>query len=307
VLLVPQLIVGLFVCSIWNPLTVKTTVYETRHWLPSHALLLWWNVRDLVASDFVALPLLVLCPLLWFLRRSSALLRAPAAVAVYVVVISALAATQVEKAGNAELRYLPPVLPICIGVEVLAVWAFEQTSAKLKTTMLALAVFSLLVEPTGAQGNLQWKSPAFSFYRELVQPQVEPYTPVIQWINANVPPRASIYVQPTWMMYPLMLRAPGAIYAWQLNDPPTSPEFAGLPDVFFVNRVPPDYLIAFGPFHKEMGQTREQLRARGVRYEPAATLHVYWKDLYRPERIWRSFRTTPPLAGSEIYIFRRVK
>jgi hypothetical protein len=107
------------------------------------------------------------------------------------------------------------------------------------------------------------------------------------------------------MPYPLMFRAGGPIYAWQLTDPPKS-EYANLPDIQFQGRVAPDYLIAFGPYTKEIGETRAMLAKRGIRYDLIETIHEYWKDQYRPERIWRTFVTPDPKPGEEIYIYRRV-
>ena len=43
-------------------------------------------------------------------------------------------------------------------------------------------------------------------------------SPVIDWSNANVPAGSSIFVQPAYKNYPLMLRAGKAVYAWQLDD-----------------------------------------------------------------------------------------
>ena len=106
------------------------------------------------------------------------------------------------------------------------------------------------------------------------------------------------------MAYPLMFKDGGPIYAWQLIDPPKA-EYANLPDIHFDGRVAPDYLIAFGPFTKEIGKIRATLAQRGIQYEPIETIHAYWKDEYRPERIWRTFVTPEAKPGEEIYIYRR--
>ncbi len=150
-------------------------------------------------------------------------------------------------------------------------------------------------------------SDPLSFYAELVRPQAEPYTPTIAWANAHVPAGASVYVAPEYMAYPLMFRAPGPTYAWQLPDPPRA-DLAGLPAVHVHGRVAPDYLIQFGSSKMAQGVTdaRADLARRGARYELAATLPVFWHDMYRPERVWRSFTTVVPKDGEAVYVYRRV-
>ncbi len=54
---------------------------------------------------------------------------------------------------------------------------------------------------------------------------------------------------------------------------------------------------------------RENVRIgfRGWRYEHAATLNTFWKDLYRPELFWRTFRPVGRFDPDweAIQIFRR--
>lgn len=307
ILVVPQLAVGAIVCSIWNPLTRGAGTYESGHWLVDRVRLLWWNWRDLIACDFLIVPLLVLSPLLYFARRESALLRAPTALFVYVGALALCVATQVGKGGNAEVRYLAPALPICIGVAIVAIWGIRNWKRRLQFAAIAVALLTMFVQPTTEGSEPVIDSTSLSYYRELIHPQAEPYTPVIAWIRSHVSPGKSIYVRPEWMAYPLMFHAPQAVYAWQLTDPPTAPEYTNLPDIHFKGRVAPDYMIAFGPGAREVKEVQEKLTARGERYEPIDTIHVNWQDLYRPERVWRSFVTKMPKEGEEVYVYRRVK
>jgi hypothetical protein len=140
----------------------------------------------------------------------------------------------------------------------------------------------------------------------LVHPQAEPFTPAIAWIREHVAPGQSVLVKPDWMVYPLMFRAPNAVYAWQLKDPPTREEYRALPDIHFEGRVAPDYMIAFGPWRKEIGEAQDLLAPRGVRYRLVDTIPVYWQDLYRPEIIWRSFTTIEPGEGTDVRIYQRI-
>jgi hypothetical protein len=308
VLLLPQLIVGAVVCSTWNPFSRGVAASTTPHvhtWFQGLLALYWWNWRDMLACDFIALPLLLLCPLLYLKRKNNWLLRAPAALAVYLAALAVCMARVAGDVGNAEVRYLAPLLPLCIGISILAVWGLTALKRKFMIAALGVAVLSMVIEPEPGGSSPVLGSTAIAYYQELWHPQREPFTPVIQWIKANVPAGKSIFIRPDWMPYPLMFRAGGPIYAWQLTDPPKS-EYANLPDIQFQGRVAPDYLIAFGPYTKEIGETRAMLAKRGIRYDLIETIHEYWKDQYRPERIWRTFVTPDPKPGEEIYIYRRV-
>jgi hypothetical protein len=89
---------------------------------------------------------------------------------------------------------------------------------------------------------------------------------------------------------------------------PARDEFRDLPDIHFKGRIAPDYLIRFGT-NGESGdfpRAVDLLASRGIHYELLETIHLNWKDLYRPERIWRSFVTVNPEKGDEIYIYRRM-
>jgi 4-amino-4-deoxy-L-arabinose transferase-like glycosyltransferase len=305
ILIVPQIVVGAIVCSIWNPLAMGATADSHGSWIVQHFHLLVWNWRDMIASDFIILPLLILCPLMYFSKRNQTLLRAPAALIVYIAIIAAAAAGPPTNRGNAEVRYLAPLLPLCIAISILTIWALEPLKPKIKWTVLAIAALTVLLEPDLSSDQPAFGPTSLLYYRELISPQQEPYTPMAQWINAHVPAGASVYVSPEWMASPLMFYAPKAIYAWQLTDPP-KPEYVGLPDIFFKYRVAPDYMFACGPWAKEISEIQSALAARKIRYEQIDTIHVYWKDMFRPERIWRSFVTIHPKPGEEIYIFRRI-
>jgi hypothetical protein len=147
----------------------------------------------------------------------------------------------------------------------------------------------------------------FSYIEELIRPPPEPYTPAAQWINEHVPAGDSIWVMPDYATYPLMFHAPGALYAWQLEWPPR-PDFAKLPRIHFIGQEPPDYLIAFGPSLPGMAQAIRNLNRPDVSYKQVATINVFWKDLYRPELIWRTFQ---PISNFDpktqaVYVFQRV-
>ena len=250
VLLVPQLVVGAVVCSIWNPVARQHAAGPTpvdHRWLSDHLRVLWLNGRDLLASGFVVLPLVAACPLLWFKRRSSWLLRGPLAIAVYLAVIAVTGTAAAARGDVAEVRYLAPVIPLCMAVAVTGVWASGALDARPRNALLLASAATVLVGMTfnveGSPGVRLTCDP-LAFYHELAVPQAEPYTPAIAWVRDHVPAGASVLVSPDYMAYPLMLRAPAPTYAWQLSDPPRA-DLAGLPPIHIHGRLPPDYIIQF--------------------------------------------------------------
>ena len=311
VLVGPSLVAGAIVCPIWNPLArsaaATPVVGDSYGWVGGHLWLLWLNGRDLIASGFAILPLVLACPLLYLKRRSPWLLRGPLALAVYVGVITAAAATPLRDMERAEVRYLAPVLPVCIGVAVTAVWATLSLRPGPRAALLTASAAMVMVGTSFGPGGPAVTSDPVAFWVELARPQAEPYTPTIAWVNGHVPAGASVYVEPAWMAYPLMFRAPGPTYAWQLADPPRA-DLASAPPIHFRGRVAPDYLIRFGTGEQSIRMTTAMadLAAKGERYEPVATIPVHWQDTYRPERVWRTFTTVVPSPGNEVYVWRRV-
>src|SRR5271166_1776106 len=95
------------------------------------------------------------------------------------------------------------------------------------------------------------RSTTCCFAKELISPPSDPYTETAKWINENVRENASIWVLPDYMAYPLIYHAPMPIYAWQLGWPP-EPQFRDLPEVHFQSRIPPDYIICFGPVVRDV-------------------------------------------------------
>jgi 4-amino-4-deoxy-L-arabinose transferase-like glycosyltransferase len=410
ILLLPQLIVGSVVLWIWNPL-IQTggAVYHSTTWVTDRLCVLWWNWRDMIGGcDFVIVPLLAACPLLYFKSGSIWLLRAPLMLIIFVTTIAMVEPISLAKAMNAEVRYLAPALVPSIAIGIVAVAGLGAFKPKIRWTILAISIGTILVEP-GVRGVPPvTASSALMYYYELVHPQIESYTPVINWINTNVPSGASIYVQPAYKAYPLMFRAGKAVYAWQLNgyfviftptapaegemptltandasgkpllsisvvngpsptdeqvsdaliaawnsnpiaaevaiatgyksvtltavhpnqtlhitatvqhsrtgslpqtsDNPSRADFRDLPGIHFKGRIAPDYMIRFGTNSEseDLPQALVFLATRGFHYRLINTIHLNWKDLYRPERIWRSFTTVAPKQGEEIYIYQKV-
>ena len=315
VLAVPQAIVGVVCLSIWNPVGhAGPHAAPAGPWVLVKLLLLAWLARDSIASGFFVLPLLILAV---FVARPNVAQRTGqwagrgvVAVAVFFVVVTLCAASPTAAGGAAEIRYLVPVIPIAIAAEAAAVAAFVFTTSRPKWALpavLAAAALSTLVQPFASAGVPRLDLEPIKFVAELVRPQVEPYTPVADWLFAHAVAGDSVRVEPAWMAYPLMARVPKLTYAWQLDDPPPAlpPQLARLPDIDVKGRVAPEFILGFGPWAKEARQDIKTFAARGIVYDPVATLDVYWQDRYRPERPWRDFATRRPGPDERIRIWRR--
>jgi len=308
VLMIPQVLTAALVCPIWNPIAravdIAGPVVASTHpvvaivpqpWLADYLRLSWWNLRDLIACDFAVLPLLAICPILYLKSKNLVLLRAPLALIAFILAIAFFTAHPLPAEGNAEVRYLAPVLPLCIAIGILAVGAMRVVPLWTRGVLLALAGLAIFL-----QGS------ALGFYSELLHTPAEPYAPLTAWINQNLPANATVYICPDLCVAPTMWSAPKATYVWQLSDPPRS-DYRSLSDKYFKGRIPPDCLIAFGPYGDEVRHWRDHFAQTGVHYEQVATIPVYYKEMFRPELIWRSFTTIRPVPGEEICIFRRVR
>ena len=196
-----------------------------------------------------------------------------------------------------------PLIPLCIALAVQVILAIAGKK-KWLALGLALVAFGTNLPNGGPLLGRGVRSTVVDYAGELLNPPAEPYSAAAKWINENVRDRESIWVLPDYMVYPLIFHSPKATYAWQLAANNHDPQFAGLPPIHFQMRVPPDYIIVFGPV---VQQVRLAIASwHGVRYEQITTLDCYWRDLYRPELFWRTFK---PITGynkqtEAIYVFK---
>jgi hypothetical protein len=147
-----------------------------------------------------------------------------------------------------------------------------------------------------------------SFLHELFSSSPDPYRPTSRWIRDYVSPGSSIWVLPDYMTYPLMFHAPQAVYAWQLRPEQKDEEqFKNLPDIHFQGLVPPDYIVVFGPSVVQIRKLMGQWSMQGMDYQEVTRLLTFWKDLYRPELFWRTFKPIENFDPNTeaIYIFKK--
>lgn len=304
ILLLPQLVIGSIVVWIFNPLRIAEPRAEELSWLSWRAKLLWWHVRDLNACEFGVGALLLAAPVVWIFTRSQWLLRALVALVIGILVISIVSPQNPSNTRVSDVRYLSFLIPLCIAIGVLTILPLARLS-RIATIAVAGVAFGSNLLNFSFVTDQPMRSTIYAYARELASPTPEPYTPVARWIGENVRDGQSVLVLPEYMMYPLMFHAPHAVYAWQLTDP-AAPQFEHLPPIHFALRLPPEFIVTYGPAAAALDRI-QMPSSEPIEYELAEHLPVFWRDAYRPELFWRTFT---PIEGFDprahgIHILRR--
>jgi hypothetical protein len=217
----------------------------------------------------------------------------------------------------AIVRYLAPVIPVCIFVAVVFIDAITLRFKWLAVPLALLAfgtnilhggplsgvdneaVFSKII----VQGS--FRSTIVEFIGELMTPPPSAYRQTARWIEENIKEKQSAVVLPSYATYPLMYHAPHPLYAWQLKK--KTPQFQSLPDIHFYGLTAPQFIIAFGPFREQAKRWLRKLAVKGIVYERVKILDIYWYDLVRPELFWHTFKEIRNFSVKDqaIYIFQR--
>ncbi|MDD5348592.1 MAG: hypothetical protein PHQ12_00145, partial [Chthoniobacteraceae bacterium] len=247
-----------------------------------------WHSRDMNQSEMIVGVPLLLTPWAAFTARTPWLKRGLFAFLLYVVAQTAISTQTIATTVVSDVRFFCALLPLIIALEAftLVEVAARFGRARWVAVPVALAVFWTNFFQGGMFFQQGLRATPLTFARELADPPADPYTAAAAWINTHVPDGASIWVTPNAMIMPLVFHAPRAVYGWQLPRPPLG-QFASVPPIFFEKTVPPDYVVAFGPDVNVAMQVLNEFD--GVSYEPVALLDVYYRDLYRPEILWRCF------------------
>lgn len=290
---------------IWNPFLTKSSGYLGEVTLADRLTLLGWNFRDLFSAEFLPASLMVLAPIAFLVSRNVWILRTAFALVVILVATSLLSYQRVQMTSVADVRYLIVAIPIGLALSTLTLG--ELVGNKSWGWLVAVLVLGTNL----GSGKIFWEGrPAslpLQWWGELVAPMEEPYAPVAEWVRTNIPPRASVWVEPDYMMYPLMFHAPEPVYAWQLDDS-QDPQFARLSPIHFKGRERPDYVIVFGPSISRVLPVLQQMNDSHSTYHQVAQINYFWKDLYRPEIFWRTFRTIRSTGqpNENVYLFKRM-
>jgi hypothetical protein len=307
-LLAPVGALSAIIVSIWNPFLLPGILKQIgSNSLGNRVTLFWWNLRDLNRNEFSAGILILLSPVLYFVNgKNPLLLRGAVCIAIYCFVMATVSPQPVRETSVADVRYLIPLIPLCMALGAAVVRILTRGAPAWLCAALGVVAFGTNLLNGGLFFQEGLRSTAWCFAKELISPPNDPYTETANWINKHVEANASIWVLPDYMAYPLIYHAPKAIYAWQLGWPP-EPQFRDLPAVHFQGQKPPDYIICFGPVVQGVMNLVQHWLGSGIQYERAATIDFFWKDLYRPELFWRSFRPVVDYNKNleAIYVFKR--
>jgi len=303
----PQLAMGLILMFWWNPFHTHMGERLAHDTVTERLQLFVWHFRDLNRCEFYS-PLLILAALFYAFFKNNLLLRRLLFwLLAFFVGMTVLSTQSVKETSVSDIRYFAPIIPLFIAIEVVVLLAVSRKKTWLAIT-LAIVIFGTNILNGGGFTG-EYRSTISSFIGELINPPPEPYSPAANWISNNVPKGSSVWVLPDYMNYPLMFHAPNAVYAWQLNpEQRNEKQFRDLPLIHFKGVTLPDYIIVFGPTVTQIRGLLEQWTQQGIQYEQIYTINTFWKDLYRPELFWRTFK---PITGYDpetqaIYIFKHL-
>lgn len=310
IVLVPQIMLGGIIVMIWNTLGTANKEYLIGNSLGDRLTLIWMNLRDINVCEYGAGALVLAAPVIYLvlhlLKKPNEiwLIRGPAVLVVYVIVISMISPQFLPKDHTvpADVRYLAAIIPLCIAIEVIVLCQAARISPWLAIGLAVVGFETNLLNGAPANGE-PLRSTIFLRIGELIHAPPDPYTETAAWINENIAPGQSVWVVPAYMTYPLMFHAPKALYAWQFFEP--VPEtFKDVPLIHINGKVAPDYIICMGASDIlfQLGAAPVQTR----RYEPAAYIDVLGHDTFRPELFWRTFKEVPASKekGEGVYIFK---
>jgi hypothetical protein len=306
-LLAPQILAGILIIWIYNPLEAGLAPDTPRQNLIIDKLTtIWWNFRDLNDCEFcVGIVMLAGLPV-YFWKRNVWLLRGLIAVVCYCVAAAIVAPCHLAWERFADVRFLVPLIPLCIGISTMVIVTLTRGRWYF-TLPLVVAVFgfNFLNYPFFPS---RWCCRPAEFIGELWSPRDTSIDVAVKWIDDHVRKGESICVSPGLYEPSFMYHAPDPIYAWHLKYPPKG-QFESLPPIhFFSTLPPPDYFVAFGPQKESIDKLIISMKDQGVDYNLIEVLDIYWKDYTRPEIFWRSFR---PIKNFDrqteaVYVYRRV-
>jgi len=308
-LAIPPFLTGLVLMSWWNPFHTQMGSRVAHDSMIQRVELFLWHWRDLNRCEMIVGSLLILSPLVAFFCKDTWLKRALFAMGVYVICMTILSTQSISETSVSDVRYFSGLIPLFVFIEALTIRDLTRKAAWLAIP-LALVAFGTNLLNGGPWQPWGLRSTIVNYVGELLQPPSDPYSPAAQWIRSNIPKGDSVWVLPDYMAYPLMFHAPNAVYAWQFRaDQKAEQQFNRLPDIHFQGLVSPDYIVVFGPSALQVRPLLERWKVMGVRYDEIYRINTFWKDLYRPELFWRTFK---PITGFDIetqaiYIYKKQK
>jgi 4-amino-4-deoxy-L-arabinose transferase-like glycosyltransferase len=321
VLLVPQLIFGGLIVLIWNPFTTAVAADTLGNTALQKLTLFWWNLRDLSRAEFGIGLLLIACPIIALVARRSAqhrlgasyetwLLRGWLPLLIYAAVISVISVQPVARTSVADIRYLTPLIPLCIILATLCLRIISGGKLWIAVPLALIAFGTNLFNgswlPHFGPTRDSMHSTPVRFIEELRSPPTDPYAVAAARVNQNTKPYETVFVWPDYMTYPLMYHAPRATYAWQIKSPGRDPQLQNLAPIHYFGQGAPDLVILFG-LHDPAIMDALRSAAGGKDYTLVDRLNCFWVPLQRPELFFHSFTPITDFnTNSEaIFVFRR--
>lgn len=300
---VPALTLSVPVAAIWNPLRTAFGQYAVANTIAQKFLLWLWQWRDMSQCEMLGGTVLLVAMVLVLLRRDPWIMRGLAALLIFVTTMTITSPQLVTQTSVADIRYLVGGIPLCVALASGTIWQSVGRRA-IPALILAAIAFGTNILNGGPFLWCGTRSTLLAFAGELMRPIDEPYRPAAQWLRDNAPASSTVWVLPDYCTYPLMFHSPTQRYAWQLQA--AEGQFAGLDAINFKGRVPPDFLVLFGPVRGQLTGLLREWRAAGLDYRPVAELPHFWKDLYRPELFWRSFTSVVPSSSryESVYVLQ---
>lgn len=310
VLLLPQAVISGVIGWIWNPLRTSIGGSVFVNSFLDRLELSFWNLREANMLEYLVLPLILTALIVGWHTKTNIARPFRVFLAILLACLVTGFLTKQVRAGDslADARYLVYLIPPGIALGAWAVCTIMPTR-KGWAVLLACAVFFSNFFNGGMYFN--WcgvRSTSFCYVRELLHPtNTDPFKETARWMRENIAPGKTVLVE--WMindLYPLMFLAPHVVYAWQFDDR-SNPQFASLPAIHFKGEEMPDYLIGFGPQVERLKNDLKKYGKFGVSYQVEAKIDTFWKDLYRPELNWRTFKPVENYNKDRdvVYVFRR--
>lgn len=293
--------------AIYNPLDKHDLPNaDSQGFVVDKLRLLGWTLRDMSRCEYGVPVVMAAAPLVAWLRRDFGLARLFVACATFVVVTTLLSPQPVGKEGDADVRYLAPVVVPCVALTVLTlvVVAGRRPWWAAAPTLLLIAT-NVLQVPWDRDA---WRSTLGEYLHELREPRRTATAALADWLTTNAAAGTPVGMIPTDWLASSIVAAPHVRYGWQFYaDGPGV--IHGLPEVMYVGSAPVDVLVVMGISDNNDEVRRELLPAlarQGWSYRLDAVLDVYFDDRTRPELIWHWFRDRPyDRSKHPVYLYRR--
>lgn len=291
-------------------------------WLDGHATILWWSLRDV--NWLLCLPWTMALGLAWFLWRARKEEAVPRAAREWLVFALADIFLLVLIGPNpnwstqlADLRFFFPLAPFLAGLAGVFLWFVHRRSPFGAVALLVLMTCSNLPALNPLRPKHRWLLPAY--LGELRAPYPTAYGRAAEFLLSRAQPGDTVYAASHHMNFPLMFYTGDRLKFCGLLDrktPLPRAALARLDAPLWVEENFPDWFVSFG-WNDNRQQTLDYFsrphehagKPRRFRYEPVATLGIYWYPSGRPELPWHTFGPVTdyhPLSQG-VHVFRRVE